>query len=304
MTEAERIMQKGFLREDFLKEEVICDFLVDEKRKKIWAVELDLLREFDRVCKKYNLKYFLVHGSLLGAIRHGGFIPWDDDIDVGMFREDYEKFMELSKNEFKEPYFLQTPYTDEGYFFSFIKLRNSRTTAVSKAFQYNSFNQGLCLDIFPLDYTEKAEMEERYNRIKKLTIQNAKYMKLSNPEFVITEEERAKILSTNPIETYEMIQKLAMNHYKEPKDYLALAVWTNCEWPTYLYEMKDHMDAKECEFEGMQFPVPIGYDNVLRIIFGDYMKLPSIEKRGIWHNGAIFDPDVPYTEYIYNKSQK
>ena len=97
MTEAERIMQKGFLRKDFLKEEVICDFLVDEKRKKIWAIELDLLREFDRVCKKYNLKYYMWFGSLIGAIRHHGFIPWDDDLDVAMLREDYERFMEVAK---------------------------------------------------------------------------------------------------------------------------------------------------------------------------------------------------------------
>lgn len=298
MTEAERIMQKGFLKEDFLKEEVICDFLVDEKRKKIWAIELDLLREFGRVCEKYNLKYFLVHGSLLGAIRHNGIIPWDDDIDVGMFREDYERFIEVAKDEFSEPYFLQTPYTDKGYFFSFIRLRNSNTTAISRAFQYESFNQGIYLDIFPFDYTEKEEMEERYNQIKKLTIQNSKYMKLKNPEFSISETEKAQILSTNPLETYEMIQKLAMNHYKEPKDYLAFAVWTNLEWPIYLYETKDHEELIEHEFEGMKIPVPVGYDKILRIIYGDYMKFPSIEKRGTWHQGAFFDPDAPYTEYI------
>ena len=105
MKETERIMSKGCFPADFLKEEIRCEYKVTQDLKKIWMVGLDILFELDKVCKKHNLKYFLLWGSLLGAIRHKGFIPWDDDIDVGMLRSDYEKLFSL-KEEFDAPYFL------------------------------------------------------------------------------------------------------------------------------------------------------------------------------------------------------
>lgn len=86
MTECERIIKEGILPESFFEPETICDFYVDETRKKIWAVLLDLLIKFDKVCKKHGLKYYLAYGSLIGAVRHQGFIPWDDDIDICMNR--------------------------------------------------------------------------------------------------------------------------------------------------------------------------------------------------------------------------
>ena len=130
MIEIERLISKGVINESFLREETVCDFFVDEKRKKLWAVLLDMLIEFDKICSKYGLKYFMIYGSLLGTIRHHGFIPWDDDIDVAMPRKDYEVFIQLGK-EFKHPLFLQTPYTDRGYFYTPARIRNSNTTGIS-----------------------------------------------------------------------------------------------------------------------------------------------------------------------------
>ena len=120
MTEIERIIKEGTIKENFLEPEVICDFYVDEQRKKIWAIEIDLLKEIDRVCKKYNLRYFLMWGSLIGAVRHKGFIPWDDDLDIAMPRKDYEILMS-HYDDFVSPYFLQTPFTDDGYFYAHAK---------------------------------------------------------------------------------------------------------------------------------------------------------------------------------------
>ena len=138
MTEIERIIQKGVITRQFLQEEVDHDFLVDENRKKLWAVMLDMIAEFDKVCKKYGFSYYMIYGALLGAVRHKGFIPWDDDFDVAMPRNDYERFIRLS-DEFKHPYFLQTPYTDPGYYYSFAKIRNSNTTGVVEMFEYSKF---------------------------------------------------------------------------------------------------------------------------------------------------------------------
>ena len=126
MTECERIIAAGILPESFFREEVRCDYLVTEEYKKIWAVEIDLLLKLDSICRKHGLRYFLMYGSLLGAVRHGGFVPWDDDLDVIMPRDDYEKLQSLA-SEFEHPYFLQNPYTDSESFFSNTRLRNSNT---------------------------------------------------------------------------------------------------------------------------------------------------------------------------------
>ena len=181
MTEAEKIVAKGIIPPTFLQEETICDFLVSSTRKKVWAIELELLLELDRVCKKHGLRYFLMCGTLLGAVRHKGFIPWDDDADVAMPRDDYEKLLQLH-DEFKHPIFLQTPYTDSGFAVSHTCLRNSNTSAISPIIKYQKMNHGLFIDIFPLDHFIAEGAHERYAQINQLNIENGTYMRLTNPE--------------------------------------------------------------------------------------------------------------------------
>lgn len=296
MTEVERIISKGIVPKDFLKEETRCDFFVDEKRKKIWAVGLDLLIEFDRVCKKHGLKYFLIGGSQLGAVRHNGFIPWDDDIDVGMLRCDYEKFFTLA-DEFEKPYFLQTPYTDKGYYFSFAKLRNSNTSCISKAFRYESFNQGIAVDIFPFDNCILEGVQDRFNRIHKLNLDNSNYMRKSlvNP----SEEDKRRIEShsgRNPLEVCEEIQKIARQYENDDTEYVNLAVCTIYPYDRLLYKKSVFKEIVYHEFENMKFPILKNYDEYLKISFGDYMKFPPVEKRGVWHESVVFDPERSYRE--------
>ena len=178
MTECERIIEQGILPASFFREETICDFLVTQERKKIWAITLDLLFKFDEVCHRHNLKYFMAFGSLLGAIRHNGFIPWDDDIDVVMPRADYE-MLKLLNREFEAPYFLQYPGEDGGYFFSFAKLRNSNTSGISWAFRDETFNQGMFLDIFPIDNCKLESADVNWKIINQLILQLSTNMRRS-----------------------------------------------------------------------------------------------------------------------------
>lgn len=299
MTEIERIMSTGVLPEDFFKEEVRCDFLVDEKRKKLWAVEIDLLVEFDRVCKKHNLKYFLMGGSLIGAMRHNGFIPWDDDIDVAMLREDYEKLLKIGASEFKEPYFLQTPQTDEGYYFSFAKLRNSNTSAISHAFRYEKFNQGILMDIFPLDNCMLDDLEERFNKINALVTDNSTYMRMSNPNPSEADKERiSKHSGRNPMDVYNEIQSIAMQYKDIETEYVSTAVLTAYKYDTLLYKKSWFDEIIYKDFEGIEFAIPKMYDEALRVQYGDYMQLPPKEKRGQCHSTTLFNADVPYKELI------
>lgn len=114
---------------------------------------LDLMVEFDLVCKENDIEYFLDSGTLLGAIRHNRFIPWDDDVDIIMMREDFTKLRKAAaRGAFQEPYFFQYPDTDEGYSNIYAKLRNSNTTAIPSGDAHMDINHGIYIDINPVDY--------------------------------------------------------------------------------------------------------------------------------------------------------
>lgn len=301
MTEIERIIKESILTEDFFKEEIRCEFLVDKKRKKLWAIELDMLMQIDRICKKHNINYFLGGGTLLGAVRHKGFIPWDDDIDINMFRDDYERFIKVAPMELEEPYFLQTPYTDDGYYFSFAKLRNSNTTAISGVFAYEKFNQGICLDVFPYDNMCIESLEEQFELINQLVMDNSTYMRKSNPFLSTDDLERVKNHSgRDPLSVYEQIQEIATKYNNTETDYVGNAVCTLFNWKKSYYEKDIFSEFIRVDFEGFKFPVPVGYEKYLEKHYGDWKKLPPVEKRGTWHSSSIIEPDIAYKQYFEN----
>ena len=299
MTECERIIRKGIISEDFLKEETICDFLVTIDRKKIFTVLLDLLYEFDRVCKKYSLRYYAEGGTLLGAIRHKGFIPWDDDIDVEMPREDYDIFITLS-HEFEQPYFLQTPYTDSEYYYTPARIRNSNTTALVETFAYQRFNHGIWLSVFPLD-NWKEDAEEEFNKIKALIIENSTYMRMTNPHLDENNRKRIQNYSgRNPMDTYNEMVQLATQFNGSPTEFKMIAVFAMAPYSKKLQYAKDFSATLWADFECLKIPIPVGYDRILKKVFGDYLALPPLEDRGLHHGGTIYDADTPYTEYVKN----
>ena len=297
MTEIERILEKGVIKEEFLREEVRNDFLVTTDRKKIWTVILDLILEFDRVCRKHDIKYYLDGGSLLGAIRHNGFIPWDDDIDVTMPREDYERFIKLNE-EFKHPYFMQTPYTDPEYYYSFAKIRNSNTTALNQMFGYQGFNHGIWISIFPLDKFPIEKGEELYLRIRQLTYENSTYMRMKNPHLSEKDQLRVQNYSgRNPMETFEEIQKIASQYKDMDAEYWGTIILTIVKYSRKTLLFKSYEKTEYHVFENIMLPIPSGFDNVLKTEYGNYIELPPVKDRE-GHDTTIFDADRPYTEYV------
>lgn len=303
MRETERIIAKGLLLQDFFKEEIICDFRVDKFRKEIWAVELDLLSELISVCEKYYLRYYLIFGSLLGAIRHKGYIPWDDDLDVTMPREDYEVLLKHA-DEFKVPYFLQTPGNDHRFYYAHAKLRNSNTSAIDYPFLYAGFNMGIFIDIVPMDNFDKEnDGIKRFDQIKDLIVQNSTYMRMTHPN--LNERDRQRVESYNggdPLNTYHLIEKLAREDEGKDTEFVSMLVAPLYGYKRNVFLKEDFDQSMKIVFNGLKVNIPIGYDRILKVIYGDYMTLPSVEQRGAHYN-VLFDSNKPYSYYVEDKDK-
>lgn len=308
MTECERIIKEGILPESFFIPETICDFYVDEQRKKIWAIEIDLYLELERVCNKHGIRLFTDGGTTLGAIRHKGFIPWDDDLDVCMLRKDYELLKTLT-TEFEHPYFLQNSATDPEYGFSFMKLCNSNTAYDVRPFTHAIFNHGIHIDIFPIDKVTTDDYLDRRNKIEKLISANSAYMRKDLPCKTDRDEQMIKTYLNgfvSCLNTWEQIESTAMVDEDKDTDYLSLLVSTQYKperkiWPKHIFD-----NAIKMPFSGIWVNVPIGYYEQLTIYFGNFMEYPPKEQRGAWHSAQFF-PDTPYKEYYkqtYNVTHK
>lgn len=281
--------------ESFFQEEVRWDFKVDKKRKKVWAVALNLLEQLDIVCKKHHIPYYVYYGTLLGAVRHKGFIPWDDDIDVVMFRKDYERFQEIAQTEFQEPYFFQSSYTDRMLWF-FSKIRDSRTTAIE--FSVKNLNQGMFIDIFPLDDVPDG-IHEEIDTV--LEVQRDMKRTIDNPKQLLLDYEQGKRFTLDIDVLMELIKMDRSQRLKEFET-LSLSYAGESERVNYIL---DELSGKGCKsvkrewfqdvvylpFEHIQVPAPAEYDKILTQCYGDYL-VPV--KGGSDHENIILDPDMPY----------
>ena len=241
-------------------------------------VELGILCEIKRICEKRGLRYFLIGGTLLGAVRHQGFIPWDDDIDIGMPREDYNRFIEVCKDELGAEYFLDCYQTFDLCWTPMAKLRKKNTRY--REFQYTDIEKyvdGVWVDIFPLDEADAPGMGAM---MKCLLVKYCRTAILCKE--VKDYQMRHKILTVLvkpfPAQLFRKFQTwvATMGNKK------ARAFWANWggRWGT-----KEIIDKKlwepccHLEFEHESFSAPKDWDSFLTQIYGDYMKLPPVEQR-------------------------
>lgn len=160
--------------------------LTPKQLRKLQLVELDILLELDRICRKHQIDYFLCGGTLLGAVRHGGFIPWDDDVDVGFFREDYEWFCTIFAREADSSrYFLQTWKSDPHYLWNYGKIRRLGTEYVRAGQERMKYRTGISIDVFPYDYLpiNKQLREEILRQVKKVPTKNHMFRYVLPEEF-------------------------------------------------------------------------------------------------------------------------
>ena len=291
---------KNEMGEDFFKTEVRDGWTVTEKVKKNWALCLDLYKNFKSICGKYDLKHFVIGGTLLGAVRHKGFIPWDDDFDMAMPRADYDKLTALPESVFNEPYFLQTPFTDEGYFYSYSRLCNYHATAINWHFRYNRFNLGAFIDIYPLDKCKLETRKENEAKVYEFIMKCSALMRLTNPDPPESDKQRFQKWLMGETRTgkelYCEIQRIASQYENENLDLLGACAVTPYKAEKLTWRADSFKESVELEFEGIKVTAPIGYDEVLKVNFGDYMIFPPLESRGKQHD-LIIEPDIPYKEY-------
>ena len=289
---------------NFYEEEVRCDYKITSVNKKNWAVQLDLLNELLEVCKKHDIKVIVFAGTILGAVRHCGYIPWDDDIDVALDRENYEKLLKVAPSEFKDPYFLQTGINDRRFFLNYARLRNSSTTCIISWNKSEEYNNGMYIDVFVLD--GYPENEKDYNHFIKKKERMEWWLKFYGQ---IEEQTGVRKCIKSVVRFfYKMITNYnaSFDKYndflqKYSKSSRKIGLMTHGDYfrKRYWLYREELENIVYLNFETLKVPVPANYDAILKRTYGNYMEFPPVEKRGAWHEGYYtMDPDTPYKEYF------
>jgi phosphorylcholine metabolism protein LicD len=296
------------ITDEFLKEEIRSGYTVTTQMKKVWAYEMDLVQELLRVCNKHQLKCWLDAGSLLGAVRHKGFIPWDDDMDMRMFRNDYDKLVAIASKEFLAPYLFQTAYTDKKYIRGHAQLRNTKTTAILPKDIHQQFNQGIFIDIFVLDGVSD---DSRYLSKQK--------RKVSLLKILMSAILYGKISFKHPrYSLFSFFAKLFWGFndghiklFKKQENLLRAVKIKDVEYVAplgFIFETGKRIRNKHLydetvmlDFENIQLPAPVGYHEFLSNRYGDYMhpsQLPTT------HGCVVFDTERPSEEVLKELRKK
>ena len=286
-----------------LEEEIIDGYLVPAKMKRIWAKELDLLRQFVEVCDKHGLQYRILGGTLLGAVRHKGYIPWDNDIDVAMFRDDFNKLLEIGPEAFQSPAFFQTTLSEEGRLFStYIKIRDSQSTAACVEEFQSGINCGIFIDVFCLDELPDGKFN-RWLFVKQLnSITKMRRFCLNLPpkngianklKYQFQKSIYRLKGSPSAVELFKKYHQVAGKYWGRGGKEVAHLAFGYHE--VYVWNYEDWKDGISLPFGDDSFVAPKGYDAILRRQYGDYMRIPDDKST---HDYFDFDPDVPYMEYF------
>ena len=284
---------------DIEKDEIRDDYPVSAKMKRVWQKEIEILLLIDKICKKYNLKYWLEYGSLLGAVRHQGFIPWDDDLDIAMMRPDYERFKQVAPLELAPPFSLENAYNSP-FLTAFSKIRNAETTAIE--FPDNlEMNQGIFVDIFPYDdMPDGSPTTERIFQIQRelwcCIINPAEIEKAIREKWQLTLKSSLleKILSLPHAARMQEFEEFCLHHFGN-SEYINFI--TGAFFKTPHVKREWYNELIQVPFEEITVPIPVNYHEALQARYHDYM----VPIRGLnSHTNLFLDPDVPYEYYLKN----
>lgn len=276
--------------------------MVNISIKELQSKTLEMLLFFDSFCKENNLKYFLCGGGLIGAIRHHGFIPWDDDIDLFMPRDDYEQLAVLWPQIVDSSKYmycrtdLKHLYHDAG-----ASIRDVNTTAINRHSVNEDICHGVALEIMPIDGCPNSKIKRCFQ------LYNAFVFNLFNVQRLPDNKGKLVRLLTSLVYKIVYSPKQRYKIWKRAEKRMSKYKWDDCDEVTELigsikgmllrHPKCDFFNVVYKDFEGYNFPVMAGYDRYLRLIWGDYMQLPPVEKRKAKHDYAYLSITEPYKQF-------
>ena len=301
---------------EFYQSETRNDFFIDSTMKTVWAAELEVLAAVAAVCEKYQLQWFADWGTLLGAVRHNGFIPWDDDIDICMKRPDYQKLMEVLPKELPKGWFVYNAMcgNKQEQFWSCVLNSDSISIEKERLEKFHGCPFIVGVDIFPLDYLPRnqsdAKMEEAVFNLIWKTVQLAKKndknkkdeKDIRNAVKRIEEICNVKISRAEDLVTqlWRLANELCMSYGEAESDklvgYLFYARNKRVCFDKHWYD-----DVEYLPFENVELPVPIAYDEVLKVQYGDYM---VFKQNGSAHDYPFYNKQLEQLRNIVKEMEE
>ncbi len=256
----------------------------DELRR-IQLVQLELLKEVDRICKVHNIKYCIIAGTLLGAVRHGGYIPWDDDADVAMLRTEYDKFTHACKNSLNTKlfYFQDNEHTP-GYRWGYGKLRKKGTQFVRLNQEHMPYEQGVFIDIFPLDYVPMNKAKRLVHNIHCTYVRKLMWAEVG--KYSEKNQIKRMVYTVMGLVSEQGVKNRYRNLKEKSNRDSSSQLVRILTFPTpkngyYGYYKKWYTQLSDIQFEGYSFPAAKDYHEYLSFKFGKYMQLPPKEQRKV-----------------------
>ena len=263
---------------------------------------LDILMELDRICKKHDIQYFLAYGSCLGAVRHKGFIPWDDDIDIHMKADDYLKFIEVCKTELDEKYYLQNRLEDAKAFVFWNQFGVKNSTSINKTLSHIHKPWGICVDIFPIfPYSKDSKIQNKRQKMfkimKLLSLKSYHVATIKNEKGIQKLKKMVHCMIPDKINCIlfsYLFKKLA------DKKGLGEICWTSysVSLPHNVYFEDEWIsETVDLDFEHVKLPCPINWDAYLTTFYHNYMQIPKDKTKHSDDSDVIIRFDECYENY-------
>lgn len=281
----------------FFDGEIRTGFYVESMMKRVWAAGIEVLCEIDTVCKKYNIQYFADWGTLLGTIRHRGFIPWDDDIDITMKRKDYIKFCQVAPKELPKGFVVCNIHTEPGWVDMLTHVTNGRSVDFRPEYleKYHGCPYAVGVDIFPLDYIAPGKDDDEFIcsliRIIEVTAKFIDDMEKEEKGRTVENIENMcgvkfqRDMSLS-VQMLKLGERLSMMYSEDEATHLALMPDHAGGRPNDVYPKEYYADSIAMPFEYITVPVPVGYEEILKIKYTQNWRKPIIGHAG--HNYPFY----------------